>query len=25
VIDADGSNPHRITALGGNVENPTWG
>jgi TolB protein len=25
VIDADGSNAHRITALGGNVENPTWG
>jgi len=25
VMDADGSNPYRITALGGNVENPTWG
>ena len=25
VIDADGSNAHRITEPGDNVENPTWG
>ena len=25
VIDADGSNAHRITEPGDNVENPSWG
>jgi TolB protein len=25
VMDADGSNARRITALDGNIENPTWG